>query len=75
MKKVKTMMLALGLGLGLSGMMSGYAISAPNSAQCKEAKERCQQTGDVGYCSFYEQQCKLCELNPLWCDAIPRPKP
>ena len=67
MKKMKTMMLALGLGLGLSGAMSGFAISAPDTNGCKEAKEICQQTGDVGYCAFYEQTCKICELMPYMC--------
>lgn len=63
MNKMKSMMLALGLGLGLSSAISGYAISAPTCPSgCPDLERLCQSTNDAGTCGFYRQHCWYCEF-------------
>jgi hypothetical protein len=77
MKKVKKAIVVLGLGLGLSGMMSGAVSARPNGGSCSDLRQECQQ-GNSESCNLWHfMGCIVCETSPSndTCNNnnIPRP--
>lgn len=57
MKKVKSIALALGLGISLSSVFAGTAISAPGEYDCQQLQIKCA-AGDSFACSVYNTLCR-----------------
>lgn len=61
MKEIKPLLLALGLGLGLSGVMSAPAFAGPDRSMCIEYQEQCNQ-GDANACQKFDDKCWFRDL-------------
>ncbi|MCJ8271296.1 MAG: hypothetical protein MJK04_18090 [Psychrosphaera sp.] len=61
MNKMKKAMIILGLGFGLSGMLSGTANAIPNGGSCSDLQQQCQQ-GNSNSCNLWHfMGCIVCE--------------
>ena len=56
MKKTKNVMLALVIGLGISGFLSGVVMAGPGASGCEQLRKSCQ-AGDQESCMLYKHHC------------------
>ncbi len=54
--KMKKMLLAIGLGLGLSGAISAPVLAGPDSQMCAEYKIECSE-GNERSCQKFDDLC------------------
>lgn len=53
---IRKSLLALSLGLGLSGLASSIAVAGPGERECQFLEQRCLN-GDAGACETHDRLC------------------